>query len=79
MFIVRRQKINVSKLLYFFLNVTTILSPFCNYFSFIHLLDLETRCKRVYTSVRLRKGLDSNCRITVAHVDLSENICRDEW
>jgi len=36
-------------------------------------------CKGVYASVRLRKGLDSNCRITVAHVDLSESICRIEW
>jgi hypothetical protein len=30
----------------------------------------------VYASIRLPKGLDSNCRITVAHVDLSESICR---
>jgi len=36
-------------------------------------------CKGVYASVRLRKGLDSNCRITVAHVELSESICRIEW
>jgi hypothetical protein len=39
----------------------------------------EYRCKGVYASVRLRKGLDSNCRITVAHVDLSESVCRFEW
>ena len=37
------------------------------------------KCKGVYASIRLRKGLDSNCRITVAHVDLSENIWRVEW
>jgi len=29
-------------------------------------------CKGVYARVRLCKGLDSNCRVTVAHVDSSD-------
>jgi len=39
----------------------------------------QESCKGAYASVRLRQGLDSNCRITVAQVDLSESLCRIEW